>query len=130
MKMLLVLLVALIVTFNVCTPAQAKSNYKISYTAVTDAVTYMIFAEERITNTGFSLVDNIDYLDPTNLSAFKIGESTTLSFTIKLPNDSKFVVAGVVAVDVNGFYSAMGVSSVVQKGKSPGKPGGVTFQKE
>ena len=129
MKAFLVMLLLAVVMFNVCTPAQARSNYTASWTASVDAVKYLVFYEERTTNTGFTLVDNMDYLDPTNMSALKIGEPTTLSFVTKQFNDSKYVVIGVVAVDVSGYYSLMSVSAITQKGKTPGKPGNVTFIK-
>ena len=131
MKMFLMLLVALVVTINVCTPAQARSDYEITWTASADAVKYLVFLEERVTNTGFTLLDNMDYLDPVSMLSLKLPvEPAVTNYTIKLSNDSRYVVAGVVAVDVVGYYSVMGVSSVVQKGKAPGKPGTVVFKKK
>jgi hypothetical protein len=110
--------------------AQARSFYKFTWTASTSAVKYRVFYEERITNTGFTLVDNMDYLDPVIVVPKDSVNAPTLTYRVKLFNDSRYMVAGVVAVDAAGYYSLMSVSNVFQKGTIPPKPGNVTIQKE
>lgn len=109
--------------------AQPRNDYEITFTPVPGATSYDVFLEEKTTNTGFTLLDDMDYLSP-NVTTLRVGTITTTSFTINLPNDGKYVVAGVVSKDAAGFYSPMGVSAVTRKGVAPSKPGGVIFRKK
>jgi len=131
MKMFLSMAIIFIALITFCTPAQVRSDYDITWGASDGAVKYYVFLEEKVANTGFQIVDNMDYLDPVNITTLKIGEATSLSYTVRLLNDARYVVAGVVAVDASGFYSVLGASAVTQKGTIPPKPGApVLFKKK
>lgn len=126
----LITMFLVMILFIAC-PAQPKSDYEVVFTPTSGAVKHLVFYEEKVVQTGFQLVDGMDYLNP-NVSALKITELTdpASSFTISLNNDGKYVVVGVVAVDAAGFYSSMGVSAVTQKGTIPSKPAGIIFRKK
>ena len=59
----------------------------------------------------------------------KIGESTSPTFTILLDNDNSEYTVGVVAENIAGYYSGMGVATG-KVGSVPQSPGGVGFRKK
>ena len=59
----------------------------------------------------------------------KVGESATPSFTVLLDNDLSEYTVGVVAENVSGYYSGMGVATGIV-GSVPPSPGGVGFRKK
>ncbi|MEM4260395.1 MAG: hypothetical protein QXG00_04120 [Candidatus Woesearchaeota archaeon] len=110
---------------------QVRSDYQITFDTHPQAVKYLVFLEERTTNTGFALKDSADYLEPINLTQYKIAEVTTANpVIVNLLNDGKYLKAGVVVVDAAGFYSVMGCSQVYRKGLIPSKPVNISITKK
>ncbi len=128
MKIIIFLLAAFVVV--ACTSAQIRSDYQINYQPHPQAVKYLIFLEERETPVTFALQDSADYLEPINLTSYKIAETTSaIPVIVSLKNDGKYLKAGVVVEDTAGFYSVMGVSAVFQKGIIPNKPTQISIEK-
>lgn len=126
-KRLIVLLAFLVVS---CSSAQIKSDYQINFQPHPQAVKYLIFLEQKDTPDTFALQDSADYLEPIDLTNYKIAETTTaIPVIISLKNDGKYIKAGVVVEDTAGFYSVMGVSGVFQKGIIPDKPTQISIEK-
>ena len=70
------------------------------------AAVYAIFAQKDVP--AYDLIDGMDYLDP-NVTNLQVGTSATPSLDIRLPNDGAEYAVGMVAVDTQGYYGAMGV---------------------
>ena len=114
---------------------QPKTTYTIgNYDAngviipVPGATSYAYFLEQGAPNADYLLYDGMDYLNP-NVTQLQLGVSTSPSWDILLPNDGSEYAVGMVAIDSQGFYGAMGVGidnvSIV-----PTKPGGVRLRKK
>ena len=105
--------------------AQPKSNYEIYSDNVSTAVKYHFFLEKK-SAAPYRLTQNMDFFPVLDL---KIGESTTPTFTVLLDNDKSDYAVGVVAENVAGYYSGMGVATG-KVGSVPQSPGGVGFRKK
>lgn len=95
---------------------QPKSDYVVLWNKDVNVSKYLVFIDE-----GLSIVDSMDYLSP-DVTSFKVGETSDTSFVISLYNDGNEVIAGVVGVNVSGFYSPMGVSAILRKEEVLEKP--------
>lgn len=107
--------------------AQPKSDYEIYSTPVIGASKYYFFLEKK-SAASYKLVQGADYLSP-DLTSLKIGEASSPSFTVSLPNDGSEYAVGIVAVNSAGFYSGLGVF-VGSTGYVPNIPAGVGFKKK
>ncbi len=109
-----------------------SSSYEIYCDAVSGAIKYIFFLEKKSDNPYHlfeALLAPIQlHLQPAVLD-LKIGESTTPVFTINLINDGSEYAVGVVAENIAGFYSGMGVAAGVV-GLVPTKPGGIGLRKK
>lgn len=121
----LVLLFLLITIIN-CN-GQPKNDYEIYSNSVVGATKYHFFLEKKSANQ-YVLTQNMDYLSPSVVS-LKVGESSTPVFTVNLNNDGSEYKVGVVAENIQGYYSGMG-TSIDTVGIVPGVPGGVGLRKK
>lgn len=122
-----IFLILILLFFIGCSSAQIKSNYLINFLHHPNAAKYIIFFEER-PDSNFQLKDSLDYLEPVNLSPYKITELNVPStVSLNLLNDGKFIRAAVVVEDTAGFYSLMGVSPIYKKGLIPPKPSDISI---
>lgn len=115
------IVISFFIGFTIPSCAQPKSDYEVSWSKVPEAVSYSVFLEERSADNGFSLVSDMDYLNP-NVNNFIVETTSDTSVVLRLNNDGKFLVVGVVSYNASGFYSPMAVSEVYQKGIVPSKP--------
>ena len=118
---LFLIIISFFIMFTTTSCAQPKSDYNVSWSKVPEAVSYSVFLEERSVNNGFNLVSDMDYLSP-SVSNFIVETTSDTSVVLRLNNDGKFLVVGVVSYNASGFYSAMAVSEIYQKGLVPNKP--------
>lgn len=127
MKKILILtalfLLALVVNCN----GQPRSDYEIYSSPVAGATKYHFFLEKQSVNP-YSLVQNMDYLNP-DVTGLKVGEASTPIFTVSLTNDGSGYRVGVVAENTAGYYSGMGTETGVV-GIVPSVPGGVGLRKK
>lgn len=119
-----------------CTPAQTKSNYRISWNPDTTGKTasWNMYLEQRDTPTGFVLQPgvnraNTDLTQPIFIRVMNIPAGTTEVVT-ELTNDGKYLVAGIEAMDGTGVYTDLGLNTTpFQKGDAPPIPGGVQIER-
>lgn len=116
------------VVFTTTGCSQPKSEYEVSWNSTNEATSYTVFLEERTTSSGFNLISDIDYLNP-NVSNLILTSTSDTSVVLQLNNDGKYLVVGVVAFNISGFYSPMAVSEVYQKGRVPTKPSLIIIRK-
>lgn len=117
-----------------CTPAQSKSNYRISWDpdATGKTASWNVYLEQRDANTGFILQPGVNRSN-TNLNQFtsfmNIPAATT-EVIVELTNDGKYLVAGVEAMSSSGVYTDLGLNTTpYQKGDAPPIPSGVNIQR-
>lgn len=122
----IILLIAILLTVN-CN-GQPRSNYEIYSDPVPGATKYHFFLEKKSTTTNYRLTDGMDYLQP-SVTDLKVGESPLPTYTLEILNDGSEYTVGIVAENLNGFYSGMGVSTGTV-GIVPSKPGGVGLRKK
>ena len=126
---------ALVMVISLACFAQATKVYQIAFNTspITDVVAgYSIYLEQRAMNSGFVLVDGMDY--SATIDAFYItdiantGQTGEIVYEITLPLDGKWSVAGVIAYAADGLKSPVGASTSVKIAKRPGKPTGVVIR--
>lgn len=123
----LLFIILFTIGFVISCSAQPFSNYQISNVdslgnviPIAGAVKYHYFLEKK--NSGdYYLFEGMDYIE-SNAIPLKIGEASNPFFLIRLKNDGEEYRAGMVAENVAGYYSGMGVStdSVGVVPKTPG----------
>src|SRR5574338_1625508 len=111
MKKILVLVSLIVLVLAVSCKAQPKADYEIYSNSVSTAAQYHFFLEKKSANP-YRLTQGMDYLSP-DVTALQVGVSTDPSLTINLDNDGSEYRIGVVAVNDSGYYSGMGVKTVV-----------------
>lgn len=125
MKIFLSTLIFISIIFLVDCNGQPKSNYEIYSDNVSSAVKYHFFLEKK-SAAPYRLTQNMDFFPVLDL---KIGESSSPTFTVLLDNDNSDYAVGVVAENVAGYYSGMGVATG-KVGSVPQSLGGVGFRKK
>jgi hypothetical protein len=132
-KLLLFSFLFVALTFSVF--AQTTKTYQIKWAPnpVADSTKgWSVYLEQRTTNTGFVLVDNMDYA--TTIDGFykadvlNTGQTTECVYEINLPLDGKFSVAGIIAYAKDGTKSPVGTSTITKISKRPGKPTNVRIE--
>ena len=124
-KLFLLSFLVSLLAFSLNCNGQPKSNYEIYSDNVSTAVKYHFFLEKK-SAAPYRLTQNMDFFPILDL---KIGESTNPTFTVLLDNDNSDYAVGVVAENVAGYYSGMGVATG-KVGSVPQSPGGVGFRKK
>lgn len=127
MKKLLTIVSLFVLILAASCNAQPKTDYEIYGNTVTGASKYHFFLEKK-TSAPYTLTQGQDYLLP-NVTALKVGESTTPIFTVNLDNDGSEYRVGVVAENTAGYYSGMG-TAIGNVGVIPSTPGGVGLRKK
>lgn len=128
MKVFLVMVLLFLTIGIVNCNGQPKNDYEIVATPVVGTTTYHFFAEKKNGTNPYLLTQGMDYLNPSVVS-LKIGTSATPYFVTNLNNDGSEYRVGVVAENVAGFYSGMGVATG-NVGTVPVTPAGVIFRKK
>jgi hypothetical protein len=125
MKNFILILIASLFFFSSGCDAQPKSNYEIYSDNVSTAAKYHFFLEKK-SEAPYRLTQDMDFYSVLDL---KIGESTSPAFTVLLNNDASEYTVGVVAENIAGYYSGMGIATGIV-GSVPAAPGGVGFRKK
>lgn len=119
--------------FSVSIFGQSTKTYNIKWdpAVVSDSVKYWeVYFEKRATNSGFTLVDGMEYttgLDVFKQSSVVINTGQAAPFyTITVNTDGGWMVAGIIAY--NDIRSQLGASASTKNAKKPGKPTGVRIE--
>lgn len=127
MKKFLWFAAVLLLLFVVNCNGQPRTDYEIATPQVNGVTQYHFFLEKKSAN-AYKLTDNMDYLNP-DVTALKLGVSTSSVWTVNLPNDGAEYRVGVVLENAAGFYSGMSVADGTV-GTVPVKPASVIFRKK
>jgi len=125
MKFFSMIAIFMVVIMMSCN-GQPRSNYELYSEAIPGVVQYQYFLEKDLGQAPH-LVQGCDYLSPSVVN-YTVAVSTAPNVVIDLPNDDSRYIIGVVAFDIQGFYSGMGVATG-QVGKVPITPAGIGMRK-
>lgn len=121
---LLISIFIIVILINSCTPAQPKSDYRLSWTSESNSIKYFIFYEEGVSalSSSYTLQDGMDYKNGA-LPFFvdSVNAPTTQYIMSQIDNDGKYIVFGVVGVGSDGLWGPMGVQTPYKKPTVPGK---------
>lgn len=127
--LILTLFVSFVFIFNAPLTAQPVSEYEITWNTDTSVVNYKVFLWEGTTQMSSPFTDGQDYLSP-DVSSFLLTETANSAYTVILANNGQFVQVAVVAENVHGLYSELGVSAFIVKAVRPNKPQNIIIKKK
>lgn len=128
MKKLFLLIVLFSLVAIVSCNGQPKNNYEIYSGNVAGATKYLFFLEKK-SAVAYKLIQGMDYLSPVSVITLKVGEAPIPVFTVNLNNDGAEYTVGVIAENVEGYYSGMGIA-VANVGVVPSAPASIGLRKK
>lgn len=114
-----------IIVFSSCTPAQPKSDYRLSWVAEPNSAKYYVFFEQGTSSNpaNYQLQQGMDWKNGTvGFFVDSVNAPTTSYVMTNIDNNGQYIVFGVVGVSADGLYGPMGVSAPFKKPTVPSAP--------